>query len=105
MELLKTNFRTGESLPVQAARMFIVPITLFSCARRGGAISELTTRRVSMIVSISAARTIRSSSECWFETFTYSVRSSSRVGSTLSTPMIASMCSKLSSACASLPPQ
>ena len=60
--------------------MFIVPITLFSCARRGGAISELTTSRVSITVSISAARTIRSSSECWLETFTNSVRSSSRVG-------------------------
>ena len=28
------NFRTGESAPPQAARTFIVPITLFSCASR-----------------------------------------------------------------------
>ena len=105
MELLKTNFRTGESAPVQAARMFIVPITLFSWAARGDAISELTTSRVSITVSISAARTMRWSRECWLETFTNSVRSSSRVGAWLSTPMIASMCSKLSSACARRPPQ
>ena len=59
MELLKTNLRTGESAPVQAARMFIVPITLFSCASRAEAASESTTRRVSITVSISAARTIR----------------------------------------------
>ena len=53
------NLRTGESEPVQAARMFIVPITLFSWASRGGAMSELTTSRVSITVSISAARTMR----------------------------------------------
>ena len=99
------NLRTGESGPVHAARMFIVPMTLFSCASRGGAISELTTSRVSITVSISAARTMRCSSECWLETFTNSVRSSSRVGAWLSTPTIASTCSKLSSACASRPPQ
>ena len=85
--------------------MFIVPMTLFSCAIRGGAISELTTSRVSITVSISAARTIRSSSECWLVTLTNSVRSSSRVGASASTPMIASICSKLSSACARRPPQ
>ena len=39
--------------------MFIVPITLFSCALAGGAIDELTTSRVSITVSISAARTMR----------------------------------------------
>ena len=74
------NLRTGESAPVQAARMFIVPITLFSCASRGEVTSESTTRRVSITVSISAARTIRWISECWFETRTNSVRSSSRDG-------------------------
>ena len=42
-------------------------------------------------MSISAAITIRWISECWFETLTNSVRSSSRVGSRLSTPMIASI--------------
>ena len=99
------NLRTGESAPVQAARMFIVPITLFSCAARGEAASELTISRVSITVSISAARTIRWSSECWFETLTNSVRSSSRVGSRESTPMIVSICSKPSSAWASRPPQ
>ena len=60
--------------------MFIVPITLFSWASRGGVISESTTSRVSITVSISAARTIRWISECWLETLTNSVRSSSRVG-------------------------
>ena len=99
------NLRTGESAPVQAARMFIVPITLFSCATRAGAASELTTSRASITVSISAARTIRWISECWLETFTNSVRSSSSVGSRESTPMIASICSKPSSACARRPPQ
>ena len=44
-----------------------------------------------MTVSISAARTIRWISECWLETLTNSVRSSSRVGSRESTPMIASI--------------
>ena len=82
------NLRTGESGPVHAARMFIVPITLFSCASRDEAASELTIRRVSITVSISAARTIRWISECWLETLTYSVRSSSRRGSRESTPMI-----------------
>ena len=99
------NLRTGESAPVQAARMFIVPITLFSCASRGDAASELTIIRVSITVSISAARTIRWISECWLETLTNSVRSSSSVGSRESTPMIASICSKPSSAWARRPPQ
>ena len=63
--------------PVQAARMFMVPITLFSSARRGAAISELTTSRVSTTVSISAARTMHCKSEWRFETLTNSVRSSS----------------------------
>ena len=85
--------------------MFIVPITLFSCAWRGEATIEVTTRRVSITVSISAARTIRWISECWLETLTNSVRSSARVGSRESTPMIASTCSKASSACARRPPQ
>ena len=53
------NLRTGESAPVQAARMFMVPMTLFSCANRAGAATELTIIRVSITVSISAARTIR----------------------------------------------
>ena len=75
------NFRTGESAPVQAARMFIVPMTLFSWVSRAGASNELTIIRASITVSIWAARTIRCSSECWFETFTYSVRSSSSRGS------------------------
>ena len=72
------NLRTGDSAPLHAARMFIVPITLFSWAARGGMPSELTTSRVSITVSISAARTMRWISECWLETFTNSVRSSSR---------------------------
>jgi hypothetical protein len=85
--------------------MFIVPITLVSWTERGGAATELTIRRESTTVSISAARTMRASSECWFETFTNSVRSSSRRGSTESTPMMASTSSNPSSACASRPPQ
>ena len=85
--------------------MFIVPMTLFSCASRAGAASELTIIRVSITVSISAARTIRWISECWLETLTNSVRSSSRGGSRESTPMIVSICSKPSSACASRAPQ
>ena len=70
--------------------MFIVPITLFSWALRGVVVVESTTRRVSTTVSISAASTTRRSSACWAPTFTYSVRSSSTWGSSLSTPMIAS---------------
>ena len=85
--------------------MFIVPITLFSWAARGALASELTTIRVSITVSISAARTIRWISECRLETFTNSVRSSSTRGSRLSTPMIASTCSNPSSAWARRPPQ
>ena len=85
--------------------MFIVPMTLFSWASRGGIPSELTVSRVSITVSISAARTIRWISECWLETLTNSVRSSSWRGSRLSTPMIASTCSKPSSAWARRPPQ
>ena len=85
--------------------MFIVPITLFSCASRAEALIELTIILVSMTVSISAARTIRWISECWLETLTNSVRSSSWRGSEESTPMIVSICSKPSSACASRAPQ
>ncbi len=99
------NWRTGESAAGHAVRMFIVPITLFSCASRGYAETELTVSRVSMTVSISAARTIRASRLCWFETFTNSVRSSSTLGSSESTPMIVSTSSNASSACASRPPQ
>ena len=85
--------------------MFIVPITLFSCAGPGEVATESTTRRVSITVSISAAWTIRSISECWVPTLTNSVRSSSRVGSAESTPMIASTSGNASSAWASRPPQ
>ena len=85
--------------------MFIVPMTLLSWAARGGAATELTISRVSTTVSISAARTIRARSECWFVTLTNSVRSSSRVGSRESTPIIASTSSKDLSAWASRPPQ
>jgi len=126
---LKTNFRTGESAPEHAARMFIVPITLFSCAledevvaesttRRVSTtvsisacaledevVAESTTRRVSTTVSISAASTTRRSSACWAPTFTYSVRSSSTWGSSLSTPTTASTSGKASRAWASRPPQ
>ena len=58
------NLRTGESGPAAAARMFIVPMTLFSCAARGDSTTELTVSRVSITVSISAARMIRCNSEC-----------------------------------------
>jgi len=44
--------------------MFIVPMTLFSCASCGEVTNELTTRRVSTTVSSSAALTIRPISEC-----------------------------------------
>ncbi len=58
-----------------------------------------------MTVSIAAARTIRSISECWVPTLTNSVRCSSRVGSRESTPMIASTSGNDSSAWARRPPQ
>ena len=70
--------------------MFIVPITLISCASRGEAWIESTTSRESITVSISAACTIRRSSACWVPTRTNSVRSSSSVGSSGLTPMIVS---------------
>ena len=85
--------------------MFIVPITLFSWALDDEVIAESTTRRVSTTVSISAASTTRRSSACWAPTFTYSVRSSSTVGSSLSTPITASTSGNASSAWASRPPQ
>ena len=85
--------------------MFIVPITLISCASRGEAWIESTTSRESITVSISAACTIRRSSACWVPTRTNSVRSSSSVGSSGLTPMIVSTRSSRSSAWASLPPQ
>src|SRR3954454_4377312 len=102
---LKTTLRTGESLPVHAARMFIVPMTLFSCARRDEVTIESTTSRVSTIVSISAASTMRRMSECASETCTNSVRSSSTLGGRRSMPMIASTLGSRSRACASRPPQ
>ena len=104
-ELLTTRRRTGESRPVQAARMLSVPITLFSCASAREVAIGSTTRRVSITVSISAALTIRWISECWVPTLTNSVRSSSRVGSRESTPMIVSISGNDSSAWARRPPQ
>src|SRR4051812_9216386 len=85
--------------------MFIVPITLFSWALEDEVIAESTTRRVSTTVSISAASTTRRSSACCAPTFTYSVRSSSTVGSSLSTPTTASTSGKRSRAWARRPPQ
>ena len=85
--------------------MFIVPITLFSWALEEEVVAESTTSRVSTTVSISAASTTRRSSACWLPTFTYSVRSSSTFGSSLSTPITASISGNDSSAWASLPPQ
>ena len=85
--------------------MFIVPITLFSWAWRGVVVDESTTRRASTTVSISAASTILRSSACCVPTRTNSVRSSSRVGSSESTPMITSTSGCDSSACARRPPQ
>src|SRR3954470_17703087 len=101
---LKTTLRTGESRPVQAARMFIVPMTLFSCARRGVVTSEATTRRESTMVSICAASTMRRISEWASETSTYSVRSSSTFGGRRSMPTIASTSGSASRACARRPP-
>ena len=85
--------------------MFIVPITFASWAARGLAVVESTISRESTTVSICAARTIRRSSACWVPTRTYSVRSSSSVGSSGETPMITSTAGSRSSAWASLPPQ
>ncbi len=85
--------------------MFIVPITLFSWAFEDEVVLESTTSRVSTTVSISAASTTRRSRACCAPTFTYSVRSSSTEGSSLSTPMTASTSGNASSACASRPPQ
>src|SRR4051794_17753939 len=84
--------------------MFIVPMTLFSCARRVLVTIESTTRRVSTIVSTCAASTMRRISECASETSTYSVRWSSTFGGRRSMPMIASTSGSRSSACASRPP-
>ena len=102
---LKTTFLTGESGPLHAARMFIVPMTLFSWATRGGATLESTVRRVSITVSISAAATIRRMSACCVPTRTNSVRSSARVGSLESTPMTVSTPGSCSRRCARRPPQ
>src|SRR3954451_16926781 len=85
--------------------MFSVPMTLFSCARRGAVTIESTTRRVSTTVSISAACTMRRISECESATRTYSVRSSSTLGGLRSIPTIASISGTRSSACARRPPQ
>ena len=92
------NLRTVESLPEQAARMFIVPMTLFSCASRDEVVRESTTSRVSITVSTRAAWTIRRRSACWAPTFTYSARSSSPSGSSAETQTIASMSGRSSSA-------
>jgi hypothetical protein len=78
---------------------------LFSWVSRGLATIEFTIRRASTTVSIAAARMIRASRLCRYGALTYSVRSSSRVGSLGSIPTIASISSKRSSDCASRPPQ
>src|SRR5436305_8250089 len=100
-----TTLRTGESRPVHEARMFMVPMTLFSCARRDEVTIESTTRRVSTIVAISAASRMRRLSVCASETCTNSVRSSSTLGGPRSMPMIASTLGSRSSDCARRPPQ
>ena len=102
---MKTTLRTGESGPPHAARMFIVPMTLFSCASRPLAMIESTISRVSITVSIRAASTMRVSSACCVPTRTYSVRVSSQVGSPGDTPTITSVSGSRSSAWASRPPQ
>jgi hypothetical protein len=102
---LKTTLRTGVSGPEHAARMFIVPMTLFSCASRPEVTLESTISRVSTTVSISAACTIRRSSACWLPTRTNSVRRSSIVGSSALTPMTASTSGSRSSCWARRPPQ
>src|SRR3954464_1080359 len=90
---------------LQAARTFIVPITLFSCARRGVGAAESTTSRVSTTVSISAASTMRRISEWVSATWTNSVRSSSNFGGVRSIPMIASTSGSRSRNWARRPPQ
>ena len=86
--------------------MFIVPMTLFSWALRGGRRAESTTRRVSTTVSISAASTIRRSSACWVaDLHVLGALELDASGSSLSTPMIASTSGNASSAWASRPPQ
>src|ERR1051325_4215908 len=85
--------------------MFIVPITLFSCARRADVVTESTTRRASTTVSIWAASTILLRSACCVPTRTNSVRSSGLVGSSESTPMLTSPSGSASSAWARRPPQ
>ena len=85
--------------------MFMVPMMLFSWALAEVVVEESTTSRVSTTVSISAASTIRRSSACWAPTLTYSVRSSSTCGSSLSTPITASTSGNASRACARRPPQ
>ena len=85
--------------------MFIVPMTLFSCASRRPAMIESTISRVSITVSMLAAWTMRASSACWVPTRTYSVRVSSQVGSPGETPTITSVSGSRSSVCASRPPQ
>jgi hypothetical protein len=102
---LKTSFLTGVAGPLQAVRMFIVPMTLFSCADFGEVVAESTTMRVSTTVSISAACTMRRSNPCWAPTRTYSARSSSQVGSSELTPITVSISGSRSSAWARRPPQ
>src|SRR3954452_9577770 len=99
------TLRTGESGPLHAARTFIVPMTLFSCARRAVVTIGSTTRRVSTTVSISAASTMRRISEWESATWTNSVRSSSTFGGRRSTPMTVSTSGLRSSAWATRPPQ
>ena len=83
----------------------MVPMTLFSWARAREVTIESTTRRVSTIVSISAASTIRRISECASETCTNSVRSSASFGGRRSIPMTVSISGFCSSAWARRPPQ
>ena len=103
---MKTNLRTGESAPSHAARMFIVPITLFSWAARGGLPIESTTRRVSTTVSISAAATIRRMQRVLGADADElgALELDARVARQ-STPMIASTAGSRSSAWARRPPQ
>ena len=85
--------------------MFIVPITLVSCASRGEACSESTTSRASTTVSISAASTIRRSSACCSPDPHELGALELAVGSSGLTPMIASTAGSCSIAWASRPPQ
>ncbi len=105
VEDLTRTLRTLESDLDAAANRFMVPMTLISCMAALDICVGSITRNVWTMVSTWVAFTIRARVGSLASTRTYSVRSSSTVGSVVSSPTMTSTPGSASSTWAASPPQ